>query len=90
MKTEKTKISRTAAIKKARASVSTLYHFGDGWVHSFQSSFCERAWTQSHPVAEYDHALADRAQSLINRACKLLGVDDPPQYDGGPWTDYVD
>lgn len=78
--------TRNQAIKAARAQVSSVSPFGDGYRYSVYSPR-HRAWVESTP-SNYWSALASRSQSLIDVAREEMGLP-PAQYDGGAWTDYI-
>jgi hypothetical protein len=78
-------MTKTAAIKKARASVSNLYKFGSGY--KFNCYDDGKKWRESC-VCEYHLANCHRSQCLIDHARELVGKPHT-QYDGGKWVDYV-
>jgi hypothetical protein len=86
MKT-RTRPTKAAAIRHARANVSELYKFGNGYRYRYYDATVN-AWRESTP-APIHMALAHRSQGLINQACAHLGHETPPHYDGGTWTSYV-
>lgn len=89
-------MNKTQAIKHAKANVSGLYAFGDGWRFSvFSPGY--NAWRETAPC-EYWSAVAQRRTALINSAIEAMHpIDDDDcgqpmhgsDYFGGPWTSYV-
>jgi hypothetical protein len=81
--------TKTAAIKHARANISELYRFGDGYRFKRYDTR-HNAWRESHP-APYGVAGSHRAQAMIDTAYEFLGREPgySGQYDGGAWTSYV-
>jgi len=81
------KINKTTAIKKARAEVSTLFKFGNGYKFTVwcESSNC---WID-HGVYDYWLASWGRSQTMLDIARDLL--EKPwKEYSGlGRWTDLV-
>jgi hypothetical protein len=81
--------TKTAAIKHARANVSELYRFGDGYRFKYFDAK-HNAWRESTPAPIYA-AIGSRSQALIDFANEHLGHerDHADQYDGGNWTSYI-
>lgn len=86
-------MTKTQAIRHARANVSELFRFGDGWKFSVYDPGVA-AWRESGAYPYHD-ALVHRARSLIECAARAMGLDDMNTcaasyaYEGGRWTDYV-
>jgi hypothetical protein len=87
-------MTKSAAIRHARANVSELYRFGDGWKFSTHDTACN-AWRESYPT-DYHRATWHRRLALIESANRALGHEpdghphEPGDFLGGPWTDYVE
>jgi hypothetical protein len=80
-------LTKNQAIQRARREVSPLSPVGGGF--TFTVWYPEyNAWLNMG-TRNYHAATARRAQALIDHAREALG-QDPVQYDGGRWTDYVD
>lgn len=79
-------LSKTAAIKAARAAVSELRPFGNGYV--FLTSIEGRPSFESYKT-DYARALAVRSQMLIEVALLLMGDNSRVPYYGGRWTSYL-
>jgi hypothetical protein len=80
-------MTKNQAIQRARREVSPLSPVGGGF--TFTVWYPEyNAWLNMG-TRNYHAAAARRAQALIDNARQALG-QDPVQYDGGRWTDYVD
>jgi hypothetical protein len=80
-------MSKKAAIRHARRTVSTLHPCGGGWTF-YQLDTDRRAWRETNPRPYYDAAAARRA-ALITAARAALDLPeiDPATMDSGRWTD---
>lgn len=79
-------MTKSQAIKDARAEVGDIYNFGDGYkFNSYDSTV--KAWCESNPT-DYFKSKFNRAQTLLDKARGFLDKELIP-YDGGSWADYV-
>ena len=69
----KTTPSRKAALTQARAEVSEIYRFGDGWRFS-EYDHLAHAWRETQPAA---HQIAQhrRSVTIAARFAALIGYD---------------
>ena len=75
-------ISKNGAIQKAKASVSKPIHVrGFFWQLRLENGL------YTHP-SSYEKTMALRAQKMIDRAMKSLGLPSV-EYKGGFWQDYI-
>jgi len=84
-------MTKTQAIKTARDSVSEIYKSGENYTFSSYNNKL-KAWSESLQT-EFWTAKARRSAALIQKAREALGYcngDEYVEYDGGPWTDYID
>lgn len=90
----KTAMSKTAAIKHARASVAMI-QMGRQWqVNTYDDA--RNAWWQGHPE-DYSKARRTYASALIRYALAIMGKNEDEifsaeydyQQNGGNWTSYL-
>jgi hypothetical protein len=80
-------MTKKAAIRHARRTVSALYPCGGGWTF-YQLDQSRRAWREINPRPWHDAQTARRA-ALITAARAALDLPeiDPAAMDRGRWTD---
>jgi len=86
-------MTRTQAIKTARgkAYIAKRQDDGEGRPEWYVVRYDANAgyWYDGSPSLRHSTAKVWLAQTRINYALALLGIDDYTPYKGGNWTDYV-